>query len=117
MNLTCGNCGNRLNYHYKYNDINKNSKYSRCTFKPHLKQKNNSYPKWCPLMLCEERHLKEFEEKVNRLVISHNITETHAGCYLCNYDDKFICHEFNNGCESIDECRNIYEKETIVKGK
>lgn len=47
--FTCGNCGNRLLYHYQYNDINKKSKYSRCSFRPELKQKNNSSPKWCPL--------------------------------------------------------------------
>lgn len=47
--LTCGNCGNRLHFHYKYKDINRNSKYSRCAFRPELKQTNNSSPKWCPL--------------------------------------------------------------------
>ena len=46
--ITCGNCDSRLLFHYKYNDVNKDSKYSRCEFKPELKQKNNSSPKWCP---------------------------------------------------------------------
>ena len=46
--ITCGNCGSRLLFHYQYNDVNKNSKYSRCEFRPELKQKNNSSPKWCP---------------------------------------------------------------------
>lgn len=46
--ITCGNCGSRLLFHYQYNDVNKDSKYSRCKFRPELKQKNNSSPKWCP---------------------------------------------------------------------
>lgn len=46
--LTCGNCGNRLLFHYMYGDVNKDSKYSRCEFRSELKQKNNSSPKWCP---------------------------------------------------------------------
>lgn len=62
-------------------------------------------------MLNRNNHLKKFEEKVNRLSTLHNITETHAGCYICNYGDEFICHEFNNGCDSVDKCRSIYEKE------
>lgn len=113
----CGNCGNRLHYHYKYNDINKNSRYSRCAFRPELKQKNNSYPKWCPLRVIKGERIKEFEEKVNDLVKLHNITDVHAGCYLCNYDDKFICHEFNNGCESINKCRSIHEKDAVINSK
>lgn len=56
---------------------------------------------------------KLFEEKVNQLVGRHNITDIHAGCYLCNYGDKFICHEFNNGCDSVNKCKSIYENEKL----
>lgn len=52
--MTCGECRNRLLFHYKYNDINESegnkSKYVRCNFRPKLRQKRNSCPKWCPLM-------------------------------------------------------------------
>ena len=46
--FTCGTCGNRLHYHYEYDDINVNSRYTRCSSRPKMKQKNNSCPKWCP---------------------------------------------------------------------
>ena len=46
--MTCGECGQRLLFHYQYPDVNKNSRYSRCSQRPKLKQKNNSCPKWCP---------------------------------------------------------------------
>jgi len=47
--ITCGECGHRLLFHYRYNDVNKNSRYSRCDLRVELKQRNNSCPKWCPL--------------------------------------------------------------------
>ena len=46
--LTCGTCGSRLHYHYEYNDINVDSRYTRCAHRPEMKQKNNSCPIWCP---------------------------------------------------------------------
>ena len=49
--ITCGSCGSRLLYHYKYKDINKNSRYSMCEYRPQLMQKNNISPKWCPKKL------------------------------------------------------------------
>lgn len=66
---------------------------------------------------CVDRFYREmdkkmqFEEEMNKLTSTYGISEHHAGCYICNYEDKFICHEFNNGCDSVDKCRSIYEKE------
>lgn len=54
---------------------------------------------------------KEFEKEKNRLASIYNISEIHADCYLCNYGDTFICHEFNNGCDCVEKCKSIYEKE------
>ena len=60
---------------------------------------------------CSQRFSK-FEKEMNRLASTYGITDTHAGCYMCNYEDKFICHEYNNGCESVDKCKEIFEKES-----
>lgn len=47
--ITCETCGHRLQFHYQYGDINKNSRYARCSMRPELKNRKNSSPKWCPL--------------------------------------------------------------------
>lgn len=54
---------------------------------------------------------EEINKEENRLVSAYNITSTHAGCYMCNFEDKYICVEHNGGCKSLDKCRSIYEKE------
>ena len=51
------------------------------------------------------------EKEKNKLASTYNITNVHAECYLCNYKDKYICTEFNGGCDSLDKCSSIYEKE------
>ena len=53
----------------------------------------------------------EIEKEQHRLSSIYNISEVHASCYMCNYEDEFICHKFNNGCDSIGKCKYIYEKE------
>ena len=38
---------------------------------------------------------------------TYKIHGAHAGCYLCNFENEYICHQFNGGCDHIDECRFI----------
>ena len=54
---------------------------------------------------------EDINKEENRLISTYNITSTHAGCYMCNFEDKYICVEHNGGCKSLDKCRSIYEKE------
>lgn len=56
---------------------------------------------------------EEINKEENRLVSTYNITSTHAGCYMCNFGDKYICVEHNGGCKSLEKCRSIYEKEKM----
>ena len=57
------------------------------------------------------QRFSKFEKEMNRLASTYGITDIHAECYMCNYEDKFICREYNNGCESMDKCKEIFEKE------
>lgn len=58
---------------------------------------------------------EKFEIEQNRLIATYEITSVHACCYMCNYEDDFICHQHNNGCDSVEECRRIYEKEKLCQ--
>lgn len=57
--------------------------------------------------------MNAFQTSIKNLVENHKITSIHAGCYVCNYEDDFICHRYNNGCKNVDKCKSIYEKEKV----
>lgn len=42
---------------------------------------------------------------------TYQITEDHAGCYLSNYEDEYICHKYNGGCRHANKCKEISDKE------
>lgn len=54
---------------------------------------------------------EEFEEKQNKLSTKYNISGDHAGCYLSNFEDDYICHRYNSGCKNIDKCKAIFKEE------
>lgn len=37
----------------------------------------------------------EIEKEQNRLSSIYNITNVHAGCYMCNFENKYICVKHN----------------------
>lgn len=41
----------------------------------------------------------------------YNIHGAHTCCYMCNFENDYICHQWNGGCDRIDVCRGIREKE------
>ncbi len=53
----------------------------------------------------------DFEERLNRISTIYQISNDHAGCWLSNFEDDYICHRQNSGCKSINKCREIFEKE------
>lgn len=57
------------------------------------------------------KNIEDFKEESKRLISEYEITETHAGCFLCNYEDRYICNEHNGGCRLLDKCKEINEKE------
>lgn len=54
--------------------------------------------------------LKFLEQSIN--ITEHfNINRAIAQCYICNFEDDYICHQFNGGCDNIELCRKIYDKQ------
>lgn len=52
----------------------------------------------------------EYLERHRYLSEKYNIHGAHACCYMCNFENDYICHKFNGGCERIDVCRKIREE-------
>lgn len=52
--------------------------------------------------------VNDFENALNILVKRFpDINVGLLGCYLCNFEDEYICKEYNGGCKSIHICKNI----------
>ena len=52
---------------------------------------------------------EKFDSDLKKIIALYSVTEEHAGCYLCNFDDEYICHKYNGGCEKLEQCRQIKE--------
>lgn len=53
---------------------------------------------------------EEYNSELNRISSTYQIREDHAGCYMANYENQYICHEYKGGCKSLEKCREIREK-------
>lgn len=45
------------------------------------------------------------------LMDKYKLHGAHACCYMCNFENDYICHTYNGGCDRIDVCRKIREEE------
>lgn len=52
----------------------------------------------------------EYIKRHSYLSEKYGIHGAHACCYMCNFENDYICHRFNGGCERIDVCRKIREE-------
>jgi hypothetical protein len=52
----------------------------------------------------------EYLERHRHLTQKYNIHGAQARCYMCNFENDYICHQFNSGCSRIDVCRKIREE-------
>lgn len=50
-----------------------------------------------------------FKQRAKELSVKYGINETHAGCFLSNYGDKYICKEHNGGCAYQSRCDKIHK--------
>ena len=48
---------------------------------------------------------EEYADAQRYLSEKYQINRHHAGCYLVNFEDDYICRKFNGGCENISKCR------------
>jgi hypothetical protein len=51
----------------------------------------------------------DYSERHQYLSEKYGIHGAHACCYMCNFENDYICHKFNGGCKEIDTCRKIRE--------
>ena len=61
----------------------------------------NDYPGTADEYLKEHRYLTE----------KYGIHGAHACCYMCNYENYYLCYQWNGGCDRINTCRKIYQHE------
>lgn len=55
---------------------------------------------------------EEYSEQHRYLMDKYKIRGMHACCYMCNFDNEYVCHQYNGGCHWIGVCRNIQEQES-----
>lgn len=54
----------------------------------------------------------KFNNEKKAIMDKYRLDENHASCYISNHGkDKFICTEYNKGCEFYDKCNEIYSLE------
>ena len=53
----------------------------------------------------------EYTKRHRHLTKTYDIHGAHACCYMKNFENDYICHQFNGGCDRIDICRRIREEE------
>lgn len=53
----------------------------------------------------------EYSKEHRYLTDKYNIHGAHACCYMCNYENYYLCYQWNGGCPRIDTCRDIYKHE------
>ena len=46
--------------------------------------------------------MKNFESELTRISSISQVSGNHAGCYLSNYENEYICHKHNGGCKNIE---------------
>lgn len=56
----------------------------------------------------------EYIERHRYLSDKYNIHGAQTACYMCNFENDYICHQYNGGCQRIDTCRKIREEEKEV---
>lgn len=77
----------------------------------------DGFAKWLEEITPEDvvywRMLEEHAEQQRYLTDVHGIHGEHASCYLCNFENDYICHKYNGGCDQIEVCRKICEQEGV----
>lgn len=57
-----------------------------------------------------EDGVKKFNADLKEIIDTCQVDEGLAACYLCNFEDEYICHTHNGGCKKIWQCKDIQEK-------
>ena len=54
----------------------------------------------------------EYRKEHQHLMDKYDIHGAHACCYMCNFENDYICHQYNGGCSKLDICKRIREQES-----
>lgn len=60
-----------------------------------------------------DNYINKFDERINKISSLYTVSLDHAGCYLCNYENNYICHKFNGGCKNVNVCAYIRKTELL----
>ena len=69
--------------------------------------------------VCEQAYIPKpiqnieakFLDQADKLVEQFNISRDTACCFICNFEDDYICKRFNGGCKNLNLCREVYLKQ------
>lgn len=53
----------------------------------------------------------DYSEQHQRLIDTYGIHGAQAGCYICNFENEYFCHQYNGGCSRLAICKHIRELE------
>lgn len=53
----------------------------------------------------------DYHEQHRKITDKYGIHGAHAGCYICTFENEYLCHQYNGGCPLIEVCRGIHEQE------
>ena len=56
---------------------------------------------------------KDYRNNHRYLTEKYGIHGAQACCYMCNFENDYICHQYNGGCKRLDVCRKIRETEEL----
>lgn len=54
---------------------------------------------------------EEYLDQHHYLTSTYYIPGAQAACYMCNFENDYICHQYNGGCKRLEVCKMIREAE------
>ena len=55
--------------------------------------------------------ISEYYAEQRRIADTYDISDNHAGCYVCKFPTPWLCAQ----CPRGEECEEIFKKEEMVK--
>lgn len=55
--------------------------------------------------------MDDYLEHRQRLIDTYDIHGAQAGCYICNFENEYFCHQYNGGCSRLAICKHIHDLE------
>jgi hypothetical protein len=105
--------GRETDVHYGYCEL-----HDECRYFGHMVDERELIEHWLKHLtmppipyLCEVDYGDNFEMQKDALMNEYGITANHAGCYLVNFFDEYICKAYNGGCPQLGVCGKIEESE------